>query len=184
MTDTLIGKQCYLFDADVLIVAKNNYYNPEIVPAFWQWILEGHQLGYFYSIDKVSDELKRGNEEDFLHQFAIEHSDVFLPSNEIGCITEYAKLQTWANTIWTHGKKSNKTSKATEAFASETKADAFLVAYAKANGFIIVTNETSDMQCQTNVKIPDAANFCNVKTINLYRLLLAHSCNNFQFRSS
>ncbi len=97
MTNTLIGKQCYLFDADVLIVAKNNYYNPEIVPAFWQWILEGHQQGYFYSIDKVSneDELKRGNEEDFLHQFAIEYSGIFLPSNNMDCIAEYAKLQTW-----------------------------------------------------------------------------------------
>lgn len=182
MTGALLGNERYLFDSDVLIVAKNNYYNPEIVPAFWQWILEGHQRGYFYSIDKVSEELKKGKEDDYLCQFAAEHSKFFLPSNSKDCIGEYAKLQIWANTIWNQGKNLNKTSKAAEAFASETKADAFLVSYAKTNGFITVTNEISDIKCQTNVKIPDAANFCGVKTINLYQLLLAHSHNNFQFK--
>lgn len=182
MTNNLMGNERYLFDSDVLIVAQNNYYNPEIIPAFWQWILEGHNLGCFYSIDKVSDELKKGKEDDYLHLFAIENPSLFLGSSDINCITEYAKLQTWANTIWTTGKNLNKTSKATEAFASETKADAFLVAFAKANDYVIVTNETSDMPCQTNVKIPDAANSCGVKTINLYKLLLLHSHNNFQFK--
>lgn len=182
MTNALMGNERYLFDSNVFIVAQNNYYNPQIIPAFWQWILEGHSQGCFYSIDKVSDELKEGRDDDYLRVFAIENTSIFLTSNDINCISEYAKLQAWANTIWTEGKKINKTSKAIEAFASSKKADAFLVAYAKANSFIIVTNETSDLQCQTNVKIPDAANFCGVKTINLYKLLLAHSHNNFQFK--
>lgn len=178
----LKGDERYLFDSDVLITSKNNYYNPEIVPAFWQWLLEGHQQGYFYSIDKVSNELKKGLEGDYLYKFATEHPSFFLSSVSKDCINEYAKLQIWANTIWTQGKKSNKTSKATEAFASEGKADGFLVAYAKTNRFVIVTNETSDIKCQTNVKIPDAANHSGVITINLYKLLLMHSHNNFQFK--
>ena len=182
MTNPLIGNERYLIDTNILIVAKNNYYNPEIIPAFWDWVLQGHTQGCFYSIDKVSDELKKGKEDDYLHLFAIENPSFFLGSSNINCITEYAKLQTWANTVWTQKKNLNKTSKAIEVFASETNADAFLVAYAKAHSFIIVTNETSDLQCQTNVKIPDAANYCGVKTTNLYELLLAHSHNNFQFK--
>lgn len=174
----------YLIDSDALISAKNSWLDPKIAPAFWDWLLEGHNQGCFYSIDKVSSELKEGSEADFLYQFAIDHASIFLSSDELSCITEYAKLQTWANTIWANyqNKKPNKTSKATEAFASTKKADAFLVAYAKANNFVIVTNEVSDMQCQTNIKLPDAANSCGVKTINLYDLLLLHSHNNFQFK--
>lgn len=182
MRKALVGDERYLLDTNIFINAKDNYYSPEIIPAFWQWILAGNQQGCFYSIDKVSDELKKGKEEDYLYQFAFEHAEIFLPSKTSGCIDEYAKLQVWANTTWTLGKNSNKTSKATEVFASETNADAFLVAYAKANNFIIVTNETSEINCQTNVKIPDAANYCGVKTINLYKLLLSHSHNNFQFK--
>ena len=87
-----------------------------------------------------------------------------------------------ANTIWTLNKKPNNTSKAIEAFASNKKADAFLVAYAKANDFLVVTNERSEINSQTNVKLPDAANSCDVKTITLYDLLLLHSHNNFQFK--
>lgn len=172
----------YLLDSDVLISAKKSWLDPKIAPAFWSWIIEGHNQGYFYSIDKVADELKEGNKDDFLYIFAIDHESLFLSSDEISCITEYAKLQTWANTIWTQSKKPNNTSKAIEAFATSKKADAFLVAYAKANDFLVVTNEISNMNDQTNVKLPDAANSCGVKTINLYDLLLLHSHNNFQFK--
>ncbi|MDO9366273.1 MAG: DUF4411 family protein [Methylotenera sp.] len=182
MTGNLVGNERYLFDTNILINAKNNYYHPDIVPAFWQWVMDGHKQGCFYSIDKVSNELKKGDETDYLQQFALNHQSMFLSSNDISCIAEYAKLQTWVNTVWTQKKNLNKTSKAIEVFASETNADAFLVAYAKAHSFIIVTNETSDLQCQTNVKIPDAANYCGVEVINLYQLLLAHSHNNFQFK--
>lgn len=172
----------YLLDSDVLISAKRSWLDPKIAPVFWEWLLEGHRQGYFYSIDKVASELKEGDKDDFLNLFATEHVSLFLTSDEVTCIAEYAKLQTWVHTVWTLGKKLNKTSKAIEAFASNKKADAFLVAYAKANDFIIVTNEISEMQCQTNVKLPDAANSCGVKTINLYDLLLLHSHNNFQFK--
>ena len=172
----------YLLDSDVLISAKKSWLDPKIAPAFWDWIIEGHNQGYFYSIDKVSDELKEGHKDDFLHIFVIDHESLFLSSDDITCISEYAKLQTWANTIWTLNKKPNNTSKAIEAFASNKKADAFLVAYAKANDFLVVTNERREINSQTNVKLPDAADSCDVKTITLYDLLLLHSHNNFQFK--
>lgn len=182
MIDNTKNHNRYLLDSNIFIVAKKNYYNPDIVPAFWQWLLEGNKKDYFYSIDIVSNELKKGKDEDYLHQFAIQNQDFFVSSNEINCIAEYGKLQAWANLVWTKNKPPNKTNKAIEAFASATKADAFLVAYAKANNFILVTNETSEMQSQTNVKIPDAANSCGVKIMNLYDLLLMHSHKNFQFK--
>ncbi len=59
MTNNLIGNERYLLETNAFINAKDNYYNPEIIPAFWQWILAGHQQGCFYSIDKVCAELKK-----------------------------------------------------------------------------------------------------------------------------
>lgn len=93
MTNNLIGSERYLLDTNIFINAKDNYYNPEIIPAFWQWILAGHQQGCFYSIDKVCAELKKGKEEDYLYKFAVAHSEIFLSSNTNDCIDEYAKLQ-------------------------------------------------------------------------------------------
>jgi len=51
----------YLFDADVLISAKNFHYNPGFCPEFWECILVGHNAGLLFSIDKVRDEMLNGN---------------------------------------------------------------------------------------------------------------------------
>lgn len=104
MTNSLVGNERYLFDTNILINAKNNYYHPNIVPAFWQWVINGHKQGCFYSINKVSNELKKGDETDYLQQFVLDNQSMFLSSNDIGCIAEYAKLQTWANIVWTQKK--------------------------------------------------------------------------------
>lgn len=173
----------YLLDSDVFIHAKNSYLNPEIAPAFWDWLVEGHSKGLFFSIDKVANELRQGREGDFLTLFPDDNPSFFLPSNDVACMSEYGKLQNWAVTVWANGKKSASATKGTEAFASDKKADAFLVAYAKANGFMIITNEVSDIKDQTNIKVPDAAISCGLeKPISLVNLLLLHSHNNFQFK--
>lgn len=173
----------YLLDSDVLIHAKNSYLNPEIAPAFWDWLIEGHAIGMFFSIDKVANELKQGKEDDYLTLFPEVNPSFFLPSNDINSMGEYAKLQNWAVTVWAAGKKSASATKGTEAFASDKKADAFLIAYAKAHNFIVVTNEVSDIKDQTNIKLPDAAISIGVaKPISLFNLLLLHSHNNFQFK--
>ena len=53
----------YLFDSDVLIGAARLHYSPMFCEAFWAWIVAGHKAGYFYSIDKVKDELLDGDED-------------------------------------------------------------------------------------------------------------------------
>lgn len=176
--------QRYLFDSDSLIVAKNYYYSPDFSIAFWDWIIAGNQNGVLYTIDKVIAELRKGNEDDFLHQFAVDHeSTLGLTTSDEECLERYGQVQIWASTAWANNKNPNKIAKALETFAKETIADPWLVAYASINNFCIVTNEEPAPSAQTSVKLPDAANAFGVKVVKLHEVLSIHSGQNFTFKT-
>ena len=174
----------YLIDSDVLIGAQNGYYNNHFCKAFWEWLEQGHRGGLFFSIDKVKEEIKKGDKEDFLVKW-INKEDLnsfFLDSKT--CLLEYSRILNWANEDWTKGKDRNKTRKALENISAEHKADAWLVAYAIANKFMIVTNEVSSKDSLTNIKLPDIAEAFNIKAYSLHKLLVRHATDNFRFKKS
>jgi len=49
----------YLFDANVLIDAKNIFYNMDVFPAFWDWLERQNEIGKVYSVEHVYEELQR-----------------------------------------------------------------------------------------------------------------------------
>lgn len=53
----------YLLDANVFIEAKRRYYGFDFCPAFWDWLVRENAAGHVFSIDKVADELVRGDDE-------------------------------------------------------------------------------------------------------------------------
>ena len=53
----------YLLDADVFIRAKNLHYGFDFCPAFWDWLIRQNQAGTLYSIERVGDELKAGDDQ-------------------------------------------------------------------------------------------------------------------------
>lgn len=174
----------YLFDFDSLIVAKNTHYSPDFCSAFWEWIVTGNQQKIFFTIDRVADEFMLGNDGDYLRSFVEEHNEHFVlqTKNDSQCLAKYAQLQNWANTEWVNGKNHSKTAKALEVFAKEKTADSWLVSYASANGYEIVTNERSSPESQTRVMLPDAATAMGVKVVKLYEVLALHSGPNFLFK--
>ncbi len=175
----------FIFDSDSLIIAKGIHYSPSFCAAFWDWVITGHQNGSFFLIDKVADELKKGNERDFLREF-VEHNEdglVLHSKNDHSCLLKYAQVQQWAVSVWANGKRPSKVATALEVFANEKIADPWLVSYASAYGYTIVTNESSAPFSQTSVKLPDAANALGVKTARLHEVLQLHSGNNFFFKS-
>lgn len=175
--------QKFLFDSDSLIVAKNSYYSPEFSSAFWDWIVAGNQNSVLYTIDKVIDEFKNGNENDYLRKFAEEHeSSLSLKSTDGNCLKRYGDIQVWANTVWSIGKDNRRTTKALEVFAKESIADPWLVAYASENGFCIVSNEKPAPESQTSVKLPDVANAFGVKVVKLHEVLNMYAGQNFTFK--
>jgi hypothetical protein len=63
-----------------------------------------------------------------------------------------------------------------------SKADAFLIAAAKAHGFTVVTHEASKPESKKRVLIPDAANQFEIKSIMTYNLLSQHANGNFTLK--
>ena len=53
----------YLLDANTFIRAKNDFYAYDIVPTFWQVLLEKFRSGSVKVIDAVFEELLRGKGE-------------------------------------------------------------------------------------------------------------------------
>jgi hypothetical protein len=68
---------------------------------------------------------------------------------------------------------------AKDQFARHDKADAFLIAAAKSNGFTIVTHERSNSGIKNRVPLPEAAKQFNVKCMLIYDLLSQHATGNF-----
>lgn len=173
----------YLFDSDCLITAKNSYYSPEFSAAFWDWLIAGNQQGVFFMVDKVIDELKKGDEDDYLHKLAEEHGDNFkLATTGHDCLVRYGELQNWASSTWATGKKPSDTNKALTVFANINMADPWQIAYASLHGFDIVSNEVPAPDSKTSIKLPDAAKAFNVKVVKLHEVLSLHSGQNFSFK--
>jgi len=53
----------HLIDANCFIQPKNDYYGFDFCPGYWQWLGQQNQIGNLFSIDKIGDELRCGNDE-------------------------------------------------------------------------------------------------------------------------
>jgi Domain of unknown function (DUF4411) len=65
----------YLVDANVLIQAKNAHYAFDFCPGFWEWLLAANEDGTVFSVQKVAEELRDGNDE--LAQWTRDRDDAF-----------------------------------------------------------------------------------------------------------
>ena len=54
----LMSETQYLIDSNVFIQAKNLHYRFEFCQGFWDWLIEAHQAGIIFSIQKVKKELR------------------------------------------------------------------------------------------------------------------------------
>ena len=152
----------YLLDANIFIEAHRRYYAFDIAPKFWTELNRHSASGAIASIDKVKEELLKGKDTlaDWVKQtnFAVFHK-----VDDQATLEEYANLMQWANT----NERFFAAAKAEFAKA----ADGWLVAYAKANSCIVVTQESLNKEARSRVKIPDACVHIGVEYIDTYTLL-------------
>ncbi|GMV23514.1 MAG: hypothetical protein AMXMBFR57_34630 [Acidimicrobiia bacterium] len=151
----------YLLDANVLISAKNQHYGFDFCPGFWEWLELSNATGTTFSIEKVGDEIKAGD--DSLAEWArARGTDFFLlPTPRLG--DALRTVGTWA----TGGRY--------EPAAVTTflrVADYYLVAQALADGHVVVTREVPSTSTK-RIKIPDACLGVGVKTMQLHEVLRA-----------
>ncbi|MCX7020888.1 MAG: DUF4411 family protein [bacterium] len=152
----------FLLDANVFIEAARRYYAFDLVPRFWDSLVEYASIGRIKSIDCVKQELERGQDE--LATWAKESfQDAFASTDEDDVIILYGKIINWVNI------QSQFKDEAKATFASG--ADGWLVAYAKVMNYVIVTQELSEPLSRSKVKIPDVCIKGGVSFVNTFEML-------------
>ncbi len=152
----------YVLDTNVLISAFRRYYKPELCPGFWRALAYYHGCGQILSIDEVLRELAPFD--DALIAWARDMPPTFFASSEAVAVSdEFDKMMKIVR-----GKKQY-TEQATTAFSN--KADSSLIAYAKATGAIVVTEEVGDIKSKGRVKIPTTCDDVGVPCIDPFTML-------------
>ncbi|WP_420829404.1 DUF4411 family protein [Nannocystis pusilla] len=80
----------FLLDANIFIAAKNKYYSFDLCPGFWDALADGHARERVYSIDRVHDELRRGDD-DLVEWVKTLPDTFFVPCGDAA--SQYAALQ-------------------------------------------------------------------------------------------
>lgn len=129
----------FALDTNVLIEAHRRYYAFDLVPGFWDALVDCARHGAVKSIDRVADELKRGGEtgkHDALALWAQEHAgDIFVTTDDPDVIAAYAEVMGWVQA------QPQYIDAAKEDFAAG--ADGWVIAFAKAKERTVVTLEAS-----------------------------------------
>ena len=152
----------YVLDTNVFIEAARRYYAFDIAPPFWESLVQHAAKGRIYSIDRVKQELERGKDE--LTTWATsQFNDAFASTDEEDVIESYSEVMSWVQ--------------AQDQFLDAAKADfaavadGWLVAYAKAKGYIIVTHELPATDARSKVPIPNVCEALGVSYVDTFAML-------------
>jgi len=152
----------YALDADVFITAWRQYYAPAFAPMFWETLIGSARDGHLLSIDRVRDELKRGNDD--LWQWASgSFAPWFVSTDDSAIFGRYREIVTWV-------QLQNRFKDAAKAEFCDA-ADGWLVAYALNGGCTVVTQEAPNPDSKVRVKIPDVCAALNVPCVNTFQML-------------
>jgi hypothetical protein len=149
----------YLIDTDVFIQAKNLHYGLDFCPAFWDWLILKNQKGVVFSIEKVGDEIAAGSDE--LSVWASKLGSEFFLKPDSSMLPALGKVSIWA------------TSQSYSPAAVNTflqVGDYYLVSYALAQGYTVVTHEKPDNSTK-RIKIPTACIGLNIKCMTPFEML-------------
>ena len=150
----------YLLDANTLIQAKNEYYGFDLCPGFWDWLDQQNAAGEVFSIDRIQQELERGNDD--LATWATAHGNGFFQPVDDQTNQAMATVATWV-------QNGNFTDNAKREFLS--CADPFLIAHAMAHGHTVATHEVHVEGERKKVKIPTVCRGLNVPCLRTFDML-------------
>jgi hypothetical protein len=152
----------YVLDTSMFIQAARSYYALDLAPRFWESLVAHARDGRVMSIDRVQEELGRGNDE--LASWANgRFGSAFVPTDGPEVIDGYRELMEWVQS------QDQFFDAAKADFASG--ADGWLVAYARANGCVVVTQEVLNPDVKRKVPIPNVCRAFNVPWIDTFTML-------------
>lgn len=161
----------YILDANFFIQAHRITYPLDVATGFWNKVKVLSGSGKIISIDKVKNEIFK-NEDELTEWIKTNIPEsFFVTTNTNAVITNYANIAKWANSQNTHYLP-----QAIGQFLDADNADAWLVAYALSDVThnYIITQEISEPNKKSKIKIPDVCNHFGIKyanTIELFRKL-------------
>lgn len=148
----------YLLDADVFLRAKNQHYGLDFCPAFWDWLIEKHEAGIVFSIEKVEGEI--GIDDDLADWVAERGPAFFLPPTP-AILPSLSAVSQWAT-------GAGYDQAAVQTFLQV--ADYYLVSHAHAEGLTVVTHEVP-AATPKKIKIPNACIALGVKFMTPFEML-------------
>jgi len=149
----------YLLDANVLMEAKNRYYGFDFCPAFWDWLIQANAEEKVFSIEKVSDEIKAGD--DRLTEWAVARGDQFFVKPTPPVAEKLGQVADWV-------KQQGYDTPAITTFME--KADCYLVAHALADKHDLVTLEVASSS-RKRIKIPNVCIGLGIKCLTPFDML-------------
>ncbi len=152
----------YLFDANVLITASNNYYPLDWVPEFWDWIDHQATNGNIKLPVEVLDEVLAGSrKEDPLLDWIIPRVGILrFKENVDPSLVSKVVIEGYAPDL-------------TDDELIEIGQDPFLIAYAlaqTAERCVVTVEVTSPRKKRQNRKIPDVCNYFGVNCQNPFQV--------------
>lgn len=142
---TELRQSTYLLDTNILIQAHRTYYSFDLCPGFWDCLIHHCGANRLLSIDRVRQEITKGDQ---LHEWAQAAPESFFVSTD-----DLQVIQTYARIMESVQASADYPDAAKADFARG--ADGWLVAYAYVNGHTVVTHETFEPQSKKSVKIPN-----------------------------
>lgn len=153
----------YLLDANVFIQARQTYYGFDICPGFWLALKRQHKGKRVCSVDKVKSELV-AVEDDLKHWVQKEAPDTFFKGTADRKVSgAFKDIVNWVQPE--------------QQFVPEAKAefssvaDGWVVAYARANGLVVVTHEEYAPTVKKKVPIPNVCMEFQVQYCNTFQML-------------
>ena len=157
----------YLIDANIFITASRTYYDFDFGNSFWDFLVEQGKKEIIASIDKVFNELKKGD--DKLKEWATkDFLNYFIDTTSDNVLEQYAILMQWAN-----NQRNQYSPNAIEEFMKEINADAWLISLALTDidKYVIVTFEKENYQIKRKIPIPNVCKAFNIKYCDLFQML-------------
>jgi len=157
----------YLIDANIFITASRTYYDFDFGNSFWDFLVEQGKKEIIASIDKVLNELKKGD--DKLKEWATKgFSNYFINTITDNVLKQYVILMQWADS-----QRNQYSKNAIEEFMKENNADAWLISLAltDTDKYVIVTFEKENNQIKRKIPIPNVCKAFNIKYCDLFQML-------------
>jgi hypothetical protein len=153
----------YVLDANVFIEAKRRYYALDLCPGFWDALLWHQVQGAIGSIDRVRAELLRGGDDltDWVERTM--PAVCFASTDSQDVVDRFGEIVAWvqAQPQFLPAAKAE----------SARSADAWLIAYAKVTGRILVTHEVLAPGAQKNVPMPNVCEAFGVPYLDTFEML-------------